>query len=51
MGLALHAQPGHRLNTLTTVRVPDGVITPACAQAYRAAAKVCRQEAHLLDDG
>jgi alanine-glyoxylate transaminase/serine-glyoxylate transaminase/serine-pyruvate transaminase len=25
MGLALHAQPGHRLNTLTTVRVPDGV--------------------------
>ena len=25
--------------------------TPACAQAYRAAAKVCRQEAHLLDDG
>jgi len=25
MGLTLHAQPGHRLNTLTTVRIPDGV--------------------------
>jgi hypothetical protein len=25
--------------------------TPACAQAYRAVAEVCRQEAHLLDDG
>src|SRR5262249_43112840 len=25
MGLALHAQPGHRLNTLTTMRMPDGV--------------------------
>ena len=25
MGLTLHAQPGHRLNTLTTVRIPSGV--------------------------
>jgi alanine-glyoxylate transaminase/serine-glyoxylate transaminase/serine-pyruvate transaminase len=25
MGLKLHAQPGHRLNTLTTVRIPSGV--------------------------
>jgi alanine-glyoxylate transaminase/serine-glyoxylate transaminase/serine-pyruvate transaminase len=25
MGLTLHAQPGHRLSTLTTVRVPPGV--------------------------
>ena len=25
--------------------------TPTCAQAYRAVAAVCRQEAHLLDDG
>jgi hypothetical protein len=25
--------------------------TPACAQAYRAVAAVCRQEAHLLNDG
>jgi len=25
--------------------------TPACAQAYRAVAAVCRQEADLLDDG
>ena len=24
--------------------------TPACAQAYRAVAGVCRQEAHLLSD-
>ncbi len=25
MGLALHAQPGHRLSTLTTVRIPEGI--------------------------
>lgn len=25
MGLTLHAQPGHRLSTLTTVRIPSGV--------------------------
>jgi len=25
MGLTLHAQPGHRLSTLTTVRIPPGV--------------------------
>ncbi|MDQ3765672.1 MAG: hypothetical protein M3460_30980 [Actinomycetota bacterium] len=25
--------------------------TPACAQAYRAVAAVCRQEAHLLNNG
>jgi alanine-glyoxylate transaminase/serine-glyoxylate transaminase/serine-pyruvate transaminase len=25
MGLELHAQEGHRLNTLTTVRIPEGV--------------------------
>lgn len=25
MGLTLHAQPGHRLSTLTTVRIPDGI--------------------------
>lgn len=25
MGLALHAQPGYRLSTLTTVRVPEGI--------------------------
>jgi hypothetical protein len=25
--------------------------TPACAQAYRTVAAVCRQEAQLLDDG
>jgi alanine-glyoxylate transaminase/serine-glyoxylate transaminase/serine-pyruvate transaminase len=25
MGLTLHAQPGHRLNTLTTVRIPPNV--------------------------
>jgi len=25
MGLALHAQPGHRLSTLTTVRIPSGI--------------------------
>jgi hypothetical protein len=25
--------------------------TAACAQAYRAVATACRQEAHLLDDG
>jgi hypothetical protein len=25
--------------------------TPACAQAYRAVAGVCRQEAHLLNEG
>ena len=25
--------------------------TPACAQAYRAVAVVCREEAHLLGDG
>ena len=24
--------------------------TPACSQAYRAVAAVCRQEAHLLND-
>ena len=25
IGLALHAQPGHRLSTLTTVRIPEGI--------------------------
>jgi alanine-glyoxylate transaminase/serine-glyoxylate transaminase/serine-pyruvate transaminase len=25
MGLTLHAQPGHRLSTLTTVRIPEGI--------------------------
>jgi alanine-glyoxylate transaminase / serine-glyoxylate transaminase / serine-pyruvate transaminase len=25
MGLALHAQPGHRLNVLTSVRIPEGI--------------------------
>ncbi len=25
MGLTLHAQPGYRLNTLTTVRIPEGI--------------------------
>ncbi len=25
MGLALHAQPGYRLSTLTTVRIPEGI--------------------------
>jgi alanine-glyoxylate transaminase / serine-glyoxylate transaminase / serine-pyruvate transaminase len=25
MGLVLHAQPGHRLNVLTSVRIPEGV--------------------------
>jgi len=25
MGMTLHAQPGHRLSTLTTVRIPSGV--------------------------
>jgi alanine-glyoxylate transaminase / serine-glyoxylate transaminase / serine-pyruvate transaminase len=25
MGLVLHAQPGHRLNVMTSVRIPDGV--------------------------
>lgn len=25
MGLVLHAQPGHRLNTLTTVCIPEGI--------------------------
>ncbi len=25
MGLALHTQPGHRLSTLTTVRIPEGI--------------------------
>jgi alanine-glyoxylate transaminase/serine-glyoxylate transaminase/serine-pyruvate transaminase len=25
MGLALHAQAGHRLSTLTTVRIPEGI--------------------------
>ena len=25
MGLALHAQPDHRLSTLTTVRIPEGI--------------------------
>jgi hypothetical protein len=28
-----------------------GSATPACAQAYRTVAAVCRQEAHLLDTG
>ena len=25
MGLTLHAQQGHRLSTLTTVRIPEGI--------------------------
>lgn len=28
MGLKLHAQPGHRLSMLTTVRIPEGVDDP-----------------------